>query len=254
MDGNMLFEDSLGERLSLIQPSKNELTDCIEKHQFKLSNAIENVVELLHNRGVHVYLISGGFKQMIIPVAEKLNIPLHRIYSNDILFDENGKYMKFDDKALVSKDFGKAEVIKVLKTCYGYKTIVMIGDGSTDMQTKRDGVADVFIGYGGVVVRDKVKQGADWYLTDFQEIVNVYSPTQKLMVEAENARLNKIEQEKIIRAKIDLENLKFIEQANIDAEIIRLEIEQDKLKNNNNNDKKKSSNFFSTSWLWCSRN
>ena len=32
---------------------------------------------------------------------------------------------------------------------------------------------DAFIGYGGNVVRQKVKEGATWFVTDFQELIDV---------------------------------------------------------------------------------
>jgi phosphoserine phosphatase len=31
--------------------------------------------------------------------------------------------------------------------------------------------ADAFIGYGGIVVRKAVQEGADWFVTDFAELV-----------------------------------------------------------------------------------
>ena len=34
-----------------------------------------------------------------------------------------------------------------------YQSVVMVGDGATDMQAKGAGAADAFVGFGGVVVR-----------------------------------------------------------------------------------------------------
>ena len=48
---------------------------------------------------------------------------------------------------------------------FGHKSVVMIGDGVTDMQAKPP--AALFIGFGGVVVREKVRDGADWFISDF---------------------------------------------------------------------------------------
>ena len=44
----------------------------------------------------------------------------------------------------------------------------MVGDGATDMQAKPP--ADKFIGYGGVSERAKVKEGADWYIYNFDTL------------------------------------------------------------------------------------
>lgn len=43
---------------------------------------------------------------------------------------------------------------------------MVIGDGVTDMQARPP--AQLFIGYGGVVQRKPVKEGADLYVTDLQ--------------------------------------------------------------------------------------
>lgn len=44
----------------------------------------------------------------------------------------------------------------------------MIGDGVTDLQARPP--ADLFIGFGGIVTRDFVKQNADWFVTDFTQL------------------------------------------------------------------------------------
>ena len=58
----------------------------------------------------------------------------------------------------------------------------MIGDGATDMEVHVKGGADAFIGYGGVVIRDVVKNGADLFITDMQEIIE---PLKQEWLEAE---------------------------------------------------------------------
>jgi phosphoserine phosphatase len=48
----------------------------------------------------------------------------------------------------------------------------MIGDGTSDLETKPD--VDLMVGFGGVVSRDKVKQGAHAWVTqlDDSELLN----------------------------------------------------------------------------------
>ena len=58
------------------------------------------------------------------------------------------------------------------KARHGYKTVVMIGDGATDMEaTQVDGGADAFVGFGGIQEREKVRAGADWYVYDFEDMM-----------------------------------------------------------------------------------
>lgn len=106
---------------------------------------------------------------MIEPVAEATGIPYHRIFANNILFDDSGVYAGFDTNEPTSEDGGKPKVIQMLKDVHGYETVVMVGDGATDMQAKPP--ADVFIGYGGTSIRENVKAGADLFVIDFNELV-----------------------------------------------------------------------------------
>ena len=108
---------------------------------------------------------------MIEPVADELGIPHHRIFANTIFFDKEGNYNGFDDSEPTSADGGKAKVMQRLKDDYNYEPIVMIGDGATDMQAKPP--ADAFIGFGGVIIRDTVKKGADLYVTNFADLTNI---------------------------------------------------------------------------------
>ncbi len=41
---------------------------------------------------------------------------------------------------------GKAEAIQSIKASRGYKSLVMVGDGATDLEARRPGGADLFIG------------------------------------------------------------------------------------------------------------
>jgi phosphoserine phosphatase len=85
----MLFQDALKGRLDLIQPSRGELDEFIASSKLRLTDKVADVVAALHTRGAHVYLVSGGFRQMIEPLADTLNIPHHRIYANDLQVREN---------------------------------------------------------------------------------------------------------------------------------------------------------------------
>lgn len=50
------------------------------------------LVERLHVCNVAVYLVSGGFKSIIIPPADILNIPHENIYANRLKFYYDGNF------------------------------------------------------------------------------------------------------------------------------------------------------------------
>ena len=71
---------------------------------------------------------------MIHPVADKLGVSRARVFANDLLFDREGAFVDFDRSLHTSRDGGKAAVVGDIKRSNGYRTVVMIGDGATDLQ------------------------------------------------------------------------------------------------------------------------
>ena len=66
MGGQVLFQDALAARLDLIKPSQVDVQNCLTKHPIRLTKGIDKVMSLLHAKGVAVYLVSGGFRQVHI--------------------------------------------------------------------------------------------------------------------------------------------------------------------------------------------
>jgi phosphoserine phosphatase len=183
MGGDVTFQQALTDRLALLAKhgmTKESLERCVRVEAVpKFTPGVQEVVKRLHYQGKDVYLVSGGFKNMIAPVAFELHIPSNKIYANEILFDKEGKYAGFDKANPTSQSGGKARVLKQMKRRHGYRTMIMFGDGATDMEARTQGPASAFIGYGGVTARPKIKAGADWFVYSFQEILSVLAENEK---------------------------------------------------------------------------
>jgi len=179
MGGGIPFEEALAARLGIMEPSFEAVQAYVANNPPKLSPGIAELVTALKASGKEVYLVSGGFRQMIRPVAAALGLPPDVIYANNILFEpveaaggrEEGPYRGFDAEEFTAAAGGKARAIKFLKREFGHETLAMVGDGATDLEARVPGGADVFIGYGGVAVREKVRDGADLFVTSFEPLI-----------------------------------------------------------------------------------
>nr|XP_012224723.1 PREDICTED: phosphoserine phosphatase isoform X2 [Linepithema humile] len=169
MQGDMTFQQSLSIRLGIINPKLTQVKEFLDTHQPKLTNGIKELVSTLQIREKQVFLVSGGFRCLITPIAVQLNIPPENIYANRLKFYFTGEYAGFDENQPTSRSGGKGEVIRQLKEEKGFKTVVHIGDGSTDLEASPP--ADAFIGFGGNVIRENVKSQAQWFVTNFNDLV-----------------------------------------------------------------------------------
>eukprot|EP00927_Polykrikos_kofoidii_P083302 TRINITY_DN8499_c1_g1_i1.p1 TRINITY_DN8499_c1_g1~~TRINITY_DN8499_c1_g1_i1.p1 ORF type:complete len:291 (+),score=49.17 TRINITY_DN8499_c1_g1_i1:69-941(+) len=185
MNGHVHFQDALRDRLQLLADhgmTRETLKKCVETEGVpSWTPGIREVVKRFHAMGVDVYLVSGGFKDLVQPVARELDIPDSMVFANTILFDKQGDYVGFDKRALTSASGGKPEVFKLLQRKMGYKTMIMIGDGATDLEARTEGPAAAFVGYGGVVARERIKAQADWFIYSFWDMLDVLGMMRSMM-------------------------------------------------------------------------
>jgi phosphoserine phosphatase len=173
MGGGLPFETALSQRLALIRPSSSAVAAFLAQHPPRLSPGIKRLVGALQARGTSVYLVSGGFTQMIHPVARLLGVPVERVMANTLLFHPTtGEFADFDRAAHTSRSGGKAAAIASIRAAHPQlHPVVMIGDGATDAEARGPGGADAFVCYGGVIARPAVAARADWFVTSFDPLI-----------------------------------------------------------------------------------
>lgn len=92
---------------------------------------------------------------------------------NNIFLSISGEYAGFDANQPTSRTGGKKEAIQIIKKSLSQAeniNVTMIGDGATDLEASPP--ANNFIGYGGNVIREEVRERAKFYVTDFHQLYN----------------------------------------------------------------------------------
>lgn len=176
MGGSMTFQEALRRRLDIIKPTQQQIRDFLAQRPSTLSPGIKEFIDYLRTENKKIYLISGGFHSLIDPVAQELRIPLNNLFANKLLFDFNGNYGGFDINQPTSRSGGKGEAIIQIRNFNTSQLqtnkqlqIVMVGDGATDLESAPP--ADYFIGYGGNIIRESVRDRSQYFVTDFMQLM-----------------------------------------------------------------------------------
>lgn len=172
MAGNTTFEQALAARLDIIKPRLSDLQACMKQHPPALTPHVEELIAYLHKRGSTVYLVSGGFKQMIEPIAAQLHIPHSHIFANQLRFNEAGDFAGYNAEAFTACSGGKQLALNWIKSTYQHRYMVMIGDGITDLEARPP--ADLFIAYTGIKERPSVVEAADYVCSDFSQLLALH--------------------------------------------------------------------------------
>ena len=168
MEGRLRVEEVFARRLELVAPAAADAGAVARRYVEMIEPTAEATLAELRRRGWTTMILSGGFRPMIVPLAERLGIG--RIEAVELWFDAaTGAYADFDRDYPTTRSGGKPEVVARLRAEFSPSSIVMVGDGVSDLETRP--VVDRFIGFGRYVVRPKVKAGAEFFVHALDDVL-----------------------------------------------------------------------------------
>ena len=158
MQGEIGFTESLSKRLQIFAPTQEDVEKLIAELQKNISERFLKSKQYIQKNSDRIYVISGGFKDFILPITRTFDIPDDHVFANEFVWDED-KVIGFESSNPLSQSGGKVETLRELDL--NPKTVIAIGDGYTDYEMKEKGLVDKFYYFGDNVKRDKVMNLAD---------------------------------------------------------------------------------------------
>jgi len=166
MKGEISFSKALSQRLKMLSINKKHLEKAIIKLDNNISTSFIDNKDFFKNNCNNIFIISGGFKELIFPIVKNFKINYNNIYANEFVFNNNDEICGIDKNNLLSKDQGKVEVAKSISG-----TNIIIGDGYTDYEVKKYNAAEVFIQFVENINRTNLNSKADIIANNFKDII-----------------------------------------------------------------------------------
>jgi phosphoserine phosphatase len=162
MNGAIPLDQVYAKRLDAIRPSHQSVDQLAATYLGSLVDGARETVGALISAGVVVHLVTAGIAQAILPLADALDVPRRNVHAVAVTFDGDGRYEDFDRRSFLTRNGGKELAVRDVRARVHGKA-AFVGDGVSDLEAKP--AVDLFIGFGGVVVRPRVKENADLYVT-----------------------------------------------------------------------------------------
>lgn len=173
MGGTLDLDDIYARRLQTINPTQDQIREIRRVYKRNIVEDAAAVIATLHEQGHKVYIISGGLAEPVEEFGIYLGVPRQRIRAVNVRYNQldgpwwqpdsaNHHYLAYQKGALTISD-GKAQIVReLLAGQNGNGRSLLIGDGSSDLLAGT--AVDLFIGYGGVTVRERVLAEAPVYI------------------------------------------------------------------------------------------
>jgi D-3-phosphoglycerate dehydrogenase / 2-oxoglutarate reductase len=172
MEGKIGFGESLARRLRLFSAGREHLDELVQLLRDHVSESVMENREFFAENADRIYIISGGFKEYIEPVVADFGIRPDHVLANTFVKNKRGDVMGCDTENCLAQDAGKVQALRGLGLD---GQVVMVGDGYSDLQTRVQGVADVFVAYTESVDRPEVAERADRVAHNFGDVVQIVS-------------------------------------------------------------------------------
>lgn len=169
MAGDLPFGEALTRRLALLPLTRDHIQTLAARAVDHLTPSVRRNLDALRAESDRVVILSGGFRDIIAPVAELMGVAPERVLANDLIYDGKGRVTGVEDANPLAHADGKPAVIHGLKLT---GRVVMVGDGWNDAEVKLAGAADVFYAFTEIVRRPTVAKAADAEAASLDEVLH----------------------------------------------------------------------------------
>lgn len=185
MEGKLSLKESLTQRIQLLQANRDHIGSVIEELKKKVTASVIRNRAFFKQHSDNIYIISNGFKEIIIPIVQEYGIKPEHVLANTFKFDHDGNIIGFDEKDELCENQGKVKKIKSLNL---NGEAIMIGDGYTDYETLEGGAVTKFFAFTENVSRKIVVEKASQIAPSLDEIL--YELSYKASVSYPKNRIN----------------------------------------------------------------
>lgn len=183
MNGEVPIHEVFPNRMEIIRPDRKLCGQVASLYVETMAPGVDQFIREIKQMGWLPVILSGGFADLIRPLARALGID--HVEAVPLVFDDDGEYLDYGRDYPTTRNLGKNEIIREWKRAMLPERVVMIGDGISDLETKPD--VDHFIGFGGVVARPAVMEGADHWLTDMNEMAACVDAITRVEIDERSA-------------------------------------------------------------------
>lgn len=170
MDGSISFRESLEKRVALLHANRSHLEKLITSLKAKVSDSIKRNRIFFETYADNILIISSGFREFIVPVVSEYGIKPQNVYANEFIFDEKGNIVGFRDDIPLAHNNGKVTQLASLNL---QGEVYVIGDGYTDYEMRKAGLANSFYAFTENVVRESVTGIADHVTPSLDEFLYI---------------------------------------------------------------------------------
>lgn len=177
MNGEVPLESVYRRRLHTSNPTQAQVHHLRRIYRENVISDAREAIAAMQDLGCKVFIVSGGLIDPVRDFGAWLGIPRDHIFAVDMEYDQlsgewwryweqpggqnpNANYLAVKSNPLIGSG-GKNQVIDRIRRQHPGRAM-LVGDGYSDLEAKAH--VDLFVGFGGVVYRERMSLAAPVYI------------------------------------------------------------------------------------------
>jgi phosphoserine phosphatase len=172
MDGDLDLHEVYERRLQAVKPTRQQIATVRQLYKDHIVEDARALIAALQALDHEVYIISGGLAEPVAEFGIYLGVPRENIRAVSIAYNElSGQWWynaenaekRYRDyrKSELTASSGKSQIVRELLEGKKGRSL-LIGDGVSDLLA--GSAVNLFVGYGGVASRERVRREAPVFL------------------------------------------------------------------------------------------
>ena len=170
MNGDIPFKQSLDQRMELLNLNRADIKSVSKRLSECVTPSFNKNKPFFNEYNDKIIIISGGFKELIVPIVKNFGILSSNVFANDFIYVSYEQISGINQENVMSNNGGKVKQAKLLEL---QGIVHAIGDGYTDYEIKLDGPAAHFFAFTENIERKNICALADYTLTNFDDYIKI---------------------------------------------------------------------------------
>ncbi|HNF71589.1 MAG TPA: HAD-IB family phosphatase [Chitinophagaceae bacterium] len=171
MEGLLPFDQALQKRVELLQLNASAIHSLVQILQNKISQSFLENRTWIKQHANRIFILSGGFKEFIIPIASEFDIAPEHVIANEFEYNHDGVVIGFNSNLLLSRASGK---VLWMKEQQFDMPCDVLGDGFTDYEIRQAGLCRNFYLFTENVRRESLVGLADREISHLNQLIEIW--------------------------------------------------------------------------------
>ncbi|NLP11745.1 HAD-IB family phosphatase, partial [bacterium] len=179
--GETPIAEAMQERFALAPVYRRDVEAGADQLLAALSPKVRDTFAALRAAGKRLFIFSTGSDEWVRPVTRSLQVEDDHVFTNQLLYDDQGRVTGFDEKNPLFLSVGKGYIVEQLKNegrLPGGTAVV--GSGASDLAIRKNEIAQMFVYFSTQRMHEEIRRQADFSVDSLDQMLPLFFSEDEL--------------------------------------------------------------------------